>query len=72
MILIFLFSDYDLNTVCQDICHGETYKCLMTCDPTESECVYDCLRAQATCLESKFPDMNKACTSFNPDIRYAL
>ena len=58
IILIYLFSDYDLNTVCHDICHEKTYKCIMTCDTTESECVYGCFRAEATCLESKFPDMD--------------
>ena len=52
------YSDYDLNTVCHDVCIGETHKCLMICDPTDSECIYECLRAQATCMESKYSDTN--------------
>ena len=55
---IFLFSDYDLNTVCQDICHEETYKCLMICDPTDSACISECFRVDATCSESKHLDIN--------------
>ena len=25
----------------------------MSCDPTDSDCVYRCIRAEASCLESK-------------------
>ena len=45
--------DYDLNTVCHDICFKETFECIMSCDPTDSDCVYRCIRAEAPCLESK-------------------
>ena len=48
------FSDYDLNTVCNDICIEETLKCITTCDSTDSECIYGCMRAEITCSESKF------------------
>ena len=51
--LTFLISDYDLNTVCHDICYDETFKCIMSCDTNDSECVYTCIRAEAVCIESK-------------------
>ena len=47
-----LTRDYDLNTVCHDICFKETFECIMSCDPTDSDCVYRCIRAEAPCLES--------------------
>ena len=47
-----LFSDYDLSTVCYDICTEDALKCISACDPTDSECVSVCLRAQVTCTES--------------------
>ena len=52
--VIHFCSDYDLNTVCKDICIEETLKCITTCDFTDSECIYGCMRAEITCLESKF------------------
>ena len=51
--LTFLIRDYDLNTVCQDVCMEETYQCIILCDSNDSECVYSCLRAESTCYESK-------------------
>ena len=57
-ILTYLYSDYDLNTICHDICAKETYKCLMICDPTDSVCISECFRGDATCLESKHLDIN--------------
>ena len=53
-----VFSDYDLNTVCNDICIEETLKCITICDSTDSECIYRCMRAEITCLESKFCNTN--------------
>ena len=47
------FSDYDLSTVCYDICVEDAFNCITSCDPTDSECVYVCLRAEVTCTESK-------------------
>ena len=52
MIAIY-FRDYDLNIVCGDICVDETLKCVATCEPTDSECLSICFRAQNACLESK-------------------
>jgi len=54
----YFYSDYDLNTICHDICAKETYKCLMICDPTDSECISECFRADATCLKSKHPQLS--------------
>ena len=45
--------DYDLNTVCHDICVDETLQCIATCEPTDSECVSVCLRSEIVCSESK-------------------
>ena len=49
--------DYDLNTVCNDRCFEETYKCILSCD-SDSDCVYQCIRAEAPCLESKLSNLN--------------
>ena len=46
-------SDYDLNSVCHDVCFDELFECTMLCDLNDSECVYNCLRAEAACIESK-------------------
>ena len=49
----FLTRDYELNTVCHDICVDETLQCIATCEPTDSECVSVCLRSEIVCSESK-------------------
>ena len=54
IILTFFTRDYNLNNICRDICVEETFKCIMTCDPTDPECVYGCLRAEVTCFDSKY------------------
>ena len=48
-----LISDYELNTVCTDICFDETLECIASCDSTDSECVSICLRAEGDCYEGK-------------------
>ena len=58
IIWTYFYSDYDLNTVCNDICIEKTLKCITTCDSTDSECIYGCMRAEITCLESKFCNIN--------------
>lgn len=50
----FFISDYDLSTVCHDFCVEETFNCILTCDSSDSDCVYQCLRAEVTCVESTF------------------
>ena len=49
----YIIRDYNLNTVCHDICVDETLKCMATCEPTDSECVSVCLRSEIVCTESK-------------------
>ena len=50
---IYVYSDYDLNAICHDTCILETYKCIMSCEPTDSSCIYTCLRAEDSCGSSK-------------------
>ena len=50
---IFTARDYDLNTVCHDICVDETLKCISTCESTDSECLSLCLRSEIDCTQSK-------------------
>ena len=47
-------SDYDLNSACNDVCFEELFECTLLCDLNDFECVYDCLRAEAVCIESKY------------------
>ena len=48
------YSDYDLNAVCSENCIEESLECIMSCDPTDSTCISECLRAQDQCGASKF------------------
>ena len=57
-----LISDFHLNAVCHELCFDETVKCIMSCDPTDSECYYTCARAEAVCIESKYSKL--ICSSF--------
>ena len=43
---IFVYSDYDLNAICHETCIAETLECIMSCDPTDTTCNSDCLRAE--------------------------
>ena len=52
-IFINVYSDYDLNAICHESCIEETYKCIMACEPTDSTCIYTCLRAEDSCRASK-------------------
>ena len=52
-IFIYVSSDYDLNAICHETCIEETYKCIMSCEPTDSTCIYTCLRAEDSCRASK-------------------
>ena len=52
-ILICVYSDFDLNAICHENCIEETYKCIMSCEPTDSTCIYTCLRAEDSCGASK-------------------
>ena len=72
-----LFSrDYHLNTVCHDICIEGTFKCITTCDPTDSEYVYGCLRAEVTCVDSNQFYINNirlyTCISYISYVTYKL
>ena len=50
---IYAARDYDLNTVCHDICVDETLKCISTCESTDSECLSLCLRSEIDCTQGK-------------------
>ena len=52
-IFIFVYSDYDLNAICHETCIEEALECIMSCDPNDSTCLSDCLRAEDSCGTSK-------------------
>ena len=46
--------DVDLNEVCKEVCVEETLACITDCDSTDTQCISNCLRAEATCLDRKY------------------
>ena len=48
-----VFRDIELNEVCNELCVEKTLTCITKCDPTDSECISTCLRAEITCVDSK-------------------
>ena len=47
-------SDFELNGVCSEVCVQETLTCITKCDPTDSECVATCLRAEVDCVNREY------------------
>ena len=58
LIWTIFYSDYDLNSLCHDICSREFSKCLMICEPSDVLCIHGCMTVRSTCLESKLTDFN--------------
>ena len=52
-IVIYVYSDYDLNAICRETCIDQALECIMSCDSTDSTCLSDCLRAEDSCGASK-------------------
>ena len=51
---ILFYRDIQLNEVCKELCVEKTLTCISNCDPTDSECISDCLRADLTCGDRKY------------------
>ena len=49
-----MISDYGLGIECQDVCADELFECTLLCDMNDSQCISNCLRAEAVCIDSKF------------------
>ena len=45
--------DFELNEVCSEECVGKTLNCITNCNPTDSECISVCLRAEVICINGE-------------------
>ena len=48
------FRDFELNEICSELCVEKTLTCITKCDPTDSECISICLRAEVACVNREW------------------